>query len=88
VHLLADGVVLLAEADQLRQLVFHAAGLLAQGEDLPFGDGNGAAPVGMRHVQVRQQVVVVLEELGIGLQVARDVVGCDQWGLPVNAVSR
>ena len=52
VQALADGVVLLAEVDQLLQLGFERAVLLAQREDLALGDRDGATSVRMRNVDV------------------------------------
>ena len=72
VHLFADGVVLLAELDQLRELALEHFAFFAQGEDLALGDRNRAAAVRMRDVDLRQQFGIVFEETGVVLQVAYD----------------
>src|SRR5258706_203629 len=59
---LAERVVLLAELDQLAQLALEELGLLAHRDQLPLADRDRAPAVGMRHLQVHEDVHVVLEE--------------------------
>ena len=75
VHLLADGVVLLAELDQLAQLALELPAPVPQREDLPLADRDGASAVRVRDVDLRQRLGVVLEELRVLLQIAGDFLG-------------
>src|SRR5262249_28332773 len=68
VHLAADRVVLLAEGDQLAQLVFEHLRLLAHGDELALADRHRAPAVRMRHLQVHQDVDVALEEARVLLE--------------------
>ena len=61
-HALADGVVLLAELDQLAQFVLEELGFLAHGHELALADGDRAPAMGMRDLEVHQHVHVRLEE--------------------------
>jgi hypothetical protein len=74
VHLLADRVVLLAELQQLRQAPLQQLELLAQRHGLALGERDGAAAVGMRHVDALEQLRMLLEELRMGAEEPRDVV--------------
>jgi hypothetical protein len=77
-YLLAHGVVLLAELDQLAQLVLQQLRLLAHRDQLALADGHRAAAVGMGDLQVHQHVHVVLEETRVLAQELRHLVGCEQ----------
>ena len=64
-----------AELDQFGQLAFELLAPVAQGENLALGNRNGAAAVRVGNVELREQIGIILEELRIVLQVARDFVG-------------
>src|SRR5690606_35796018 len=75
VHLLADDVILLAELDHLGELALELLAALAQRQDLPLADRNRAPAVGMRDEHVGDDLRVMLEKLGVFLQVRGNVVG-------------
>jgi hypothetical protein len=72
-HLVGDGVVLLAEADQLDQLGFQRAHLVAQVEQLLLGDRDGAAAVRIGQRDQGQHLGILVEEFGMVVEVAGDV---------------
>src|SRR6185503_6606130 len=75
VDLLADGVVFLAELDQLAEPRLQHLHLVAQRHRLALGERNGAAAMGMRHVDRFDEIGMLVEELRVGAQEAREVVG-------------
>ncbi len=48
-----------------RSLAFELAVLFAQRDDLPLGDRDRVSAVRMRHEDLREQIRVILEELGV-----------------------
>jgi hypothetical protein len=72
-HFLADGVILLAEGQQLGELIFQLGNAVAQGNQLPLGKGDCLSVVRMGHRQVGQQGRVPVEEIGVFLQELDDV---------------
>lgn len=74
-HARRNQIVVFAEMQQFRQFDFERLGFFAQRQDLPLGDGDGATAVRVRNVELRQQIVIILEELRVILQVTRDVIG-------------
>ena len=78
VDLLADGVVLLAELDQLAQLVLEQLRLLAHRHQLALADRHRAPAVGVRNLQVHQEIDVVLEEPGVLPQEFGDLFSAQQ----------
>jgi hypothetical protein len=80
VDLLRDGVVLLAEADQLAQLLLQEFRLLAHGDQLALADRHGAPAVRMGNLDVHQQVDVLLEKAGVLAEVFGDLIrGQQVW---------
>jgi hypothetical protein len=73
VHLVADGVVFLAEFEEFGELVLELGDPLAHRDQLPLGEGDGLARVGVGHRQFGQQGRVVVEESRVGLQELDDV---------------
>ena len=76
VNFLTDRVVLLAELYDFAQLAFEELAALAQGDDLALADRNCTAAVGVRYVDVREQIGELFEEFRMILQVARYGIGC------------
>src|SRR5262245_52606132 len=76
--LLADDVVLLAKLDQLGELALERLRFLAQRHHLAVRERDGLAAVGVRHVDLGEEVGVLLEENRVLLQVAGDVVSLAQ----------
>ena len=72
-HLLADGIVLLAKRQQLGEFVFQLGNAVTQGDQLTLGEGDGLPVVWMGHRQVGQQGRVPVEEIGVFLQKLDDV---------------
>ncbi|MNC86876.1 hypothetical protein D3C83_25630 [compost metagenome] len=70
---LPDGIVFLAEVDDLAQFRFQLLALFAQADDLAFADRNRSPAVRVRNVDLSQHVGILLEELGVRLQIIRDV---------------
>jgi hypothetical protein len=75
VQLVGNAVVLLAELNQLRQLVFQHAHLVAHRDQLALAHRHRMGAVRMRDVQVRQQGGEVVEEIRVPRQVLGDVFG-------------
>ncbi len=73
VHLVGDGVVLLAEADQVGQLGFQRTHLVAQVEQLLFCDRDGPSAVRIRQGHQRQRFGVLVEKFRVVVEIACDV---------------
>ncbi len=73
VHLLADFVVVFADADQLMQLDLQLAVFLPQRDHLAFADRNHPALVGMRNPDIREHFGIVIEKLRIIPQVVCNI---------------
>src|SRR5579859_4011974 len=73
-HLLADGIVFLAELEELGEFSLKDLRLLAQRQRLALGERDGAAAVGVRHLDVLQELGVLLEKLRVGAEELSDVV--------------
>ncbi len=63
--LLADGVILFAELDDLAKFPFELLGPVAQRKDLALADRNRAAAVRVRDVDLGECFGVVLKKLGV-----------------------
>jgi hypothetical protein len=81
VDLRGDRVVLLAEGDQLAQLVLEQPRLLAHRDQLALADRDRAPAVRVRDLQVHEDVDVVLEETGVLLEEIGDLFGGGQRGV-------
>ena len=82
-HLGADVVVLLAEADQLGELDLELTDLVAQCVELALGERD-CLPAMLRvgHGELGEQLVVLAEKIGVRAQVVRDIFGIhsmDSW---------
>jgi hypothetical protein len=72
--LLADRVVVLAELQQLAELALDELELLAQRHRLALRKRDRAAAVGMRNLDLLQELGMLVEELRVRAQEHRDVV--------------
>src|SRR5690606_16472262 len=75
VNLLADDVVLLAEAHELGELAFDELQLLAQRKRLALGERNGAPAVRMGHLDRLEELGMLVEEARVGPQEDGDLFG-------------
>lgn len=77
-HLVADGVVVLADGDQLQQPRLQRTAALAQVLHLALTQRNGFSSMRIGQLDIRQQRRIVLEKQRVAAQPGRHIIGIHQ----------